>query len=50
MIPGPGLSLRLRWKIFIMQAILNMLMDMLHRFTKGKNFEDDVTLMVIKIL
>ena len=29
--------------------ILNILIDMLHRFTKGKNFEDDVTLVVIKI-
>jgi len=31
------------------KGILNILMDMLHRFTRGKNFEDDVTLMVIKI-
>ncbi|MEJ2728593.1 MAG: SpoIIE family protein phosphatase [Deltaproteobacteria bacterium] len=31
------------------KGILNILMDMLHRFTKGKNFEDDVTLVVIKI-
>ena len=31
------------------KGILNILMDMLHRFTRGKNFEDDVTLVVIKI-
>jgi sigma-B regulation protein RsbU (phosphoserine phosphatase) len=31
------------------KGILNILMDMLHRFAKGKNFEDDVTLVVIKI-
>jgi sigma-B regulation protein RsbU (phosphoserine phosphatase) len=31
------------------RGILNILLDMLHRFTKGKNFEDDVTLVVIKI-
>ena len=31
------------------KGILNILIDMLHRFTKGKNFEDDVTLVVIKI-
>ena len=31
------------------KGILNILMDMLYRFTKGKKFEDDVTLVVIKI-
>jgi sigma-B regulation protein RsbU (phosphoserine phosphatase) len=31
------------------KGILNILIDMLHRFTRGKNFEDDVTLVVIKI-
>ncbi len=31
------------------KGILNILMDMLYRFAKGKNFEDDVTLVVIKI-
>jgi sigma-B regulation protein RsbU (phosphoserine phosphatase) len=31
------------------RGILTILLDMLHRFTKGKNFEDDVTLVVIKI-
>ena len=31
------------------KGILNILLDMLHRFTRGKKFEDDVTLVVIKI-
>lgn len=31
------------------KGILNILLDMLHRFAKGKKFEDDVTLVVIKI-
>jgi sigma-B regulation protein RsbU (phosphoserine phosphatase) len=31
------------------KGILNILMDMLYRFTKGRKFEDDVTLVVIKI-
>jgi hypothetical protein len=31
------------------KGILNILMDMLYRFTKGKKFGDDVTLVVIKI-
>ena len=31
------------------KGILNILMDMLHRFTRGKNLEDDVTLIVVKI-
>jgi sigma-B regulation protein RsbU (phosphoserine phosphatase) len=31
------------------KGILNILMDMLRRFAEGKNFEDDVTLVVIKI-
>jgi sigma-B regulation protein RsbU (phosphoserine phosphatase) len=31
------------------KGILNILMDMLHRFAKGKKIEDDVTLVVIKI-
>ena len=31
------------------RGILNILMDMLHRFTGGKNLEDDVTLIVVKI-
>ena len=31
------------------KGILNILLDMLNRFAKGKKFEDDVTLVVIKI-
>jgi sigma-B regulation protein RsbU (phosphoserine phosphatase) len=31
------------------KGILNILMDMLYRFAKEKKFEDDVTLVVIKI-
>ena len=31
------------------KGILNILMDMLYRFVKGKKIEDDVTLVVIKI-
>jgi serine phosphatase RsbU (regulator of sigma subunit) len=31
------------------KGILNILMEMLYRFTKGKKFGDDVTLVVIKI-
>ena len=31
------------------KGILNILMDMLYRFAKGKKFEDDVTLVVIKV-
>jgi sigma-B regulation protein RsbU (phosphoserine phosphatase) len=31
------------------KGILNILMNMLYRFTKGRKFEDDVTLVVLKI-
>jgi sigma-B regulation protein RsbU (phosphoserine phosphatase) len=31
------------------KGILNILLDMLNRFAKGKKFEDDVTLVVVKI-
>ena len=31
------------------KGILNILMDKLYRFTRGKKFEDDVTLVVLKI-
>ncbi len=31
------------------KGILNILLDVLNRFAKGKKFEDDVTLVVIKI-
>jgi sigma-B regulation protein RsbU (phosphoserine phosphatase) len=31
------------------RGILNILMERLYRFTKGKKFEDDVTLVVVKI-
>jgi sigma-B regulation protein RsbU (phosphoserine phosphatase) len=31
------------------RGVLNIIVDMLYRFTRGRKFEDDVTLVVLKI-